>query len=161
MTDNNKSINPDDYHHEDVINKSELNNKRIRAKTSESTLYLKVFELIKMTNIYFNHGPKHEKYGLCLRIRNAQYDLLELVVECQKRYHKKTTLTQLDIIHEKLRLMHRVYYELGYLRYKTKRISDEGYSLEIRRNRVLNDLIDEIGALIGGWIKSERSKTKK
>jgi len=39
-------------------------------------------------NIYLNHFPAHEKYGLALEIRKAAYDVYGMIVECQKRYYK-------------------------------------------------------------------------
>ena len=74
----------------------------------EASLGMKIIELIKLININLNHFPKHEKYGLCQKIRQAVYDVFEMSVECQKRYHKKTTLTTLDIRHEQLRMLLRV-----------------------------------------------------
>ena len=75
-------------------------------------------EFAKLLNIYLNHFPKHEKYALSNRIRNTAYDVYDFISEGQKRYHKKTTLTQLDIAHEKLRMQLYLAYELGYFKYK-------------------------------------------
>ena len=75
---------------------------------SEARLDHKMMLLIKQLNLYLNHFPKHEKYGLCQQIRNAAYDVYGLIVEAQKRYHKKTTLSSLDIRHEQLRMFVRV-----------------------------------------------------
>ena len=87
----------------------------------EASLGMKIIELIKLININLNHFPKHEKYGLCQKIRQAVYDLFEVSVECQKRYHKKTTLTTLDIRHEQLRMLLRVAFELQYFSYHHNR----------------------------------------
>lgn len=78
----------------------------------EASLGMKIIELIKLLNINLNHFPKHEKYGLCQKIRQAVYDVFEMSVECQKRYHKKTTLSSLDIRHEQLRMLLRVAFEM-------------------------------------------------
>lgn len=57
-------------------------------------------ELAKVMNTYLNHFPKHEKYGLAQSIRRTAYTLFDLITEGLKRYHKKTTLTNVDIAHE-------------------------------------------------------------
>ena len=69
----------------------------------EAAIMHKCRELILLLNIHLNHFPKHEKYGLCQTIRNCVYGVLGLIVECQKRYHNKTSLTKLDVQHEQLR----------------------------------------------------------
>lgn len=120
----------------------------------EASLGMKMIELSKLANIHLNHFPKHEKYGLAQTIRTAMYDLFELIVECQKRYHKKTTLTQLDIRHEQLRMLFRLAHEMGYFSYHRGAVARSG-SESARRYMAVSVLINEVGAMIGGWIKSE------
>jgi len=115
---------------------------------------MKMIELAKLANIHLNHFPKHEKYGLSQTIRKAMYDLFELIVECQKRYHKKTTLTQLDIRHEQLRMLFRLAHEMGYFSYHRGVISRSEIE-SARRYMAVSVLVNEVGAMIGGWIKSE------
>jgi len=61
----------------------------------EAKLDQKFMEFAKLMNIHLNHFPKHEKYGLALEIRRAAYEVYGYIVEAQKRYHKKTSLTNL------------------------------------------------------------------
>ncbi|CAK0771463.1 hypothetical protein CCP3SC15_4320005 [Gammaproteobacteria bacterium] len=70
---------------------------------SEAGLNRKFMEFAKLLNIYLNHIPRHEKYALSNRIRNTTYEIYDHLSEGQKRYHKKTTLTELDIAHERQR----------------------------------------------------------
>lgn len=56
---------------------------------SESELDTRLLAMIKQVNRYLNHFPRSERYGLSLQIRNAAYDVYGLVVESQKRHHKK------------------------------------------------------------------------
>lgn len=122
----------------------------------EARLVLKMIELIKLANINLNHFPKHEKYGLCQHIRQNMYGIYDLIIEAEKRYHKKTTLVNLDIAHEQLRMLFRLAFELGYFEYHNgKSVRSEA---EYRRRYLaVNGLVDEVGAMIGGWIKSERT----
>ena len=122
----------------------------------EARLVLKMIELIKLANINLNHFPRHEKYGLCQQIRNSMYEVYDLIIESEKRYHKKTTLTNLDIRHEQLRMLFRLAFELDYFKYHNSK--GERSEAEYRRRYLaVNGLIDEVGAMIGGWIKSERT----
>ena len=126
-------------------------------KDKEAVLVLKMTSLIKLANINLNHFPRHEKYGLSQQIRNAMYEVYNLIVEGEKRYHKKTSLTELDVKHQQLRMMFKLAFELGYFKYHDGR-SGRGDFEEERRYLALNLLVNEVGAMIGGWIKSELAK---
>jgi len=119
---------------------------------AEAQLNRKLCEFLKLLNIYLNHFPKAEKYALAGRIRNTAYEVWDLVTEGQKRYHKKTTLSNLDIAHERLRMQLYLAFELGYFRFKDGRKGDDAVSLERHRFTVITDLCDELGRMIGGWI---------
>ena len=123
------------------------------AVDSEENLDRKFVLTMKLLNVYLNHFPSHEKHGLALRIRTTAYEMYDYVIEAQKRYHKKTTLTNLDIKHEQLRMQVRLAFELGYFGHpKTEKISTE--KLNIKRYLAISLRIDEIGQIIGGWIRS-------
>lgn len=83
---------------------------------SEAIMNQKFFEMIKLLKIYLNHFPKDEKFALCLSIRNTAYEVFDLITESQKRYYKKTSLTNLDIKHEQLRMKIYLANELGYFK---------------------------------------------
>jgi hypothetical protein len=85
---------------------------------SEAQLDRRFIEMVKLLNVYLNHFPRHEKYGLAQTIRLAAYEIYGFMVEAQKRYQKKTTLTNLDIRHEQLRMFVRMAYELGYFQFR-------------------------------------------
>lgn len=123
------------------------------AVDSESNLDKKFIQTMRLLNIYLNHFPSHEKHGLALKIRQTAYDMYDFIVEAQKRYYKKTTLTNLDIKHEQLRMQVRLAFELSYFGHpKTEKISAQ--KLNAKRYLVISASIDEIGKIIGGWIKS-------
>ena len=84
----------------------------------EAKLDAKFIDFARQMNLYLNHFPKHEKYGLCQQIRNSAYEVYGYIVESQKRYQKKTSLTNLDICHEQLRMFLRLAFELGYFSFK-------------------------------------------
>jgi four helix bundle protein len=128
---------------------------------SESALNRKFIETAKLMNIYLNHFPRHEKYALANRIRNTAYEVYDLISEGQKRYFKKTTLSNLDIAHEKLRMQIYLAYELGYFRFKDGRAVSKGPGkMEQRRFTALSSLVDELGKMIGAWIKKVKEDQK-
>lgn len=128
---------------------------------SEAGLNRKFMEFIKLLNIHLNHFPKHEKYALANKIRNTAYEVYDYISEGQKRYFKKTTLTNLDITHEKLRMQLYLAYELGYFMFKDGRVSEiSPQQLMKHRFLALSELNDELGKMIGGWIKKIKEENR-
>jgi hypothetical protein len=84
--------------------------------------------------------PKFERHVLAAEMRGAMWALLRLIIVCNKRYHKKTTLQELDAELDLLRTQVRMARALGYLDFKK-------YEIWAKLN-------DEIGRMVGGWIKS-------
>jgi hypothetical protein len=110
-------------------------------------------------NTYLNHFPRHEKYALAQEIRSAAYDVYAMIQEAQKRYHKKTTLTNLDIRHEQLRMFISLANELGYFEFRGgERSTERPEALAAKRYLALSRHVDELGRMIGGWIAAERAK---
>ena len=129
------------------------------TRFSEACLVNKMTDLIKLANVNLNHFPRHEKYGLSQQIRNTMYDVYNLIIEGEKRYHKKTSLTELDVKHQQLRMMLKLAYELDYFKYHNGK-TDRSQTETDRRYLALNLLVNEVGAMLGGWIKSESEKMK-
>lgn len=126
---------------------------------SETALNRKFMEFIKLLNIYLNHFPKFEKYALSNRIRNTAYEVYDLITEGQKRYYKKTTLTNLDIAHEKLRMQLYLSYELEYFRFRDGKQSEKSpEQLEGHRFTAITKLNDELGRMIGAWINKLKDR---
>lgn len=128
-----------------------------RNNNPEASIIHKCREVIKLLNIYLNHFPKHEKYGLCQQMRSTAYEIYALIVECQKRYHKKTSMSLLDIRHEQLRMFVHLAFELGYLRFKDGRTDERNPDkLEQKRLKAISVPVNELGAMIGGWMRSSQ-----
>ena len=125
---------------------------------SEAILNRKFMQMMKLLNIYLNHFPRHEKYALANNIRITAYSIYDLITECQKRYYKKTSLTELDVTHEKLRMQIYLANELGYFTFKDGKQDKEVDAA--KRFLALSNLIDEIGKIIGAWINKLRDAGK-
>lgn len=123
------------------------------------SLFLKTTELIKLANVYLNHAPRHEKYGLCQEIRQTMYEMFGLISDSYESFHKKTTLSNLNRTHKKLKMFFNLYYELGYLNYKHHK--REKTDAEARRRlTALTIILNEIGKMIGGWIKYDNEQKR-
>lgn len=125
-------------------------------KKPTPTFNRKFEQTAAVMNRMLNHFPNHEKYGLTQEIRRAMYGTYRYFVESYKRYHKKTTLTNLDIQHETWRMLVNLAFELGYFNYKDSR--NPSVTGQDRHKRI-SMMIDELGRIIGGWMRSEASPT--
>lgn len=84
--------------------------------------------------------PKAERHVLSQEIRRTMWGMLRLLVICNRRYHKKTTMQDLDA-------------ELDLLRSQLRLATDLGF-LPFNKYEVWSRHTDEIGRMIGGWLKS-------
>jgi hypothetical protein len=129
------------------------------SQHSEAELNRKFVEMAKLMNIYLNHFPHSEKYALAQQIRTMMYDVYALVVEAQKRYHKKTTLTNLYIRHEQLRMLVNLAHSLGYFKFKDGAVADRSPGDQaVHRFLAISRLVDEVGRMISGWIVFDRQR---
>ncbi len=85
--------------------------------------------------------PKSERFVLAADTRASMYRMVELIVTCNKKYTKKTTLQQLDIELDVLRMKVRIGMKAGFLPFKKY----ENWAKKL----------DEIGKLLGGWMRAE------
>lgn len=125
----------------------------------EVLIIRKYIDLAKLLNGYLSHFPSYEKYAMSNLIRQRMYSVYEFIVEGQKRYHKKTTLNNLDIAHEKLRMDLYLAHELGYFHFKDgRKHAETARGREAHRWQTVSKLVDELGRMIGGWIKQEKKE---
>ena len=57
----------------------------------------RIRDMMQYGHIALRQFPKSEKHVLAAEIRTSMLTLLRLVITAAKRYHKKTTLTDLDV----------------------------------------------------------------
>ena len=84
--------------------------------------------------------PKSERFVLGAEIRQCIYNILRLIIVASKRYHKKTTIQDLDVEIATLKNMVRVAHDLRFI--------------DARRYENWQRKIIEIGKMTGGWLKS-------
>jgi hypothetical protein len=106
----------------------------------------KAEDMIAYAYIVLHQFPKTERHVLNQEVRQTMWRLLHLIVLCNKRYYKKTTMQDLDAELDLLRSQVRIAQTLKYLSFK----SYETWSRKI----------DEIGRMVGGWIKSSSLQSR-
>ncbi len=99
-------------------------------------------EMIAYAYVALRQFPKSERHVLSAEIRGRCWKLLRLIIICNKRYHKKTTLQELDAELDTLRSLIRMAHRLEFL--------------PLKRYETWSRQVDEIGRMTGGWIKSMR-----
>jgi hypothetical protein len=120
---------------------------------AEAGMHRKLVLFATQLEGYLAHFPNCHKYTLTQGIRQAFLDVYNLVTECQKRYFKKTSLTQLDVRHEQLRMMIHLANELGLFNYSAGR--KDALAPGAHRFLTILKMVDELGRMIGGWVRSE------
>ena len=117
-----------------------LRNIERNKKPSDLLVRQKTEAMIAYGYVALRQFPKFERHVLAAEIRTTMLALLRIIIVCNKRYFKKTTLQGLDAELDLLRSQVRLSKELGYLDFKK-------YEHWSRLN-------DEIGRMVGGWIRA-------
>lgn len=86
--------------------------------------------------------PRSEKLGFVVDYKKCLFQFLIYIITAQKKYFKKTTLQDADVCLELLRLFNDLSYDLRFI--------DE------KRYQLISERFNEIGRLLGGWIKSQK-----
>lgn len=84
--------------------------------------------------------PKYEKFVLCTQIKSCVLEIARKIIRANKSRNKKPLLYDLDVAIEELRLLVRLSHDRKYLAHR---------SYEETSKRV-----NEVGRLLGGWLKS-------
>lgn len=111
----------------------------------ELKILQKIFDMMEYGYGALAQFPKAEKFALAADIKRCMDRMLERTIEAQKKYYKKTTLQELDVEIMKLRAYLRLSHNLGFL--------------PRRKYEIWSEKTVEIGKMLGGWLKSVRSKS--
>lgn len=104
----------------------------------------KTMDFIKSLVPVLARFPKNQRYLLGDRMQNAATDTLEYLVEAYyaATADKPPLLRKVNVLLEKLRVLNRICFELGYY--------DSGKYRQIAHD------VDQIGNMAGGWLRSLR-----
>jgi hypothetical protein len=107
---------------------------------TELKIRQKCEDMIAYGYIAIQQYPKAEKHTLAADTKRSMFRLLELVIICNKKYYKKTTMQELDVELDVLRSYIRLGMSLKFLPFK--------------KYEIWSGYLNEIGKMIGGWMKS-------
>ncbi|NYT62348.1 diversity-generating retroelement protein Avd [Alcaligenaceae bacterium] len=116
-------------------------------KDPHLTLMTKLEELDTYTHKVLHQFPRLERHLLCAEMRASMTCILRQTVIAWKRRQKTAALFDLDIEIAIFRSLIRKAHRLGYI--KTRRLG-----IWMRHT-------NEIGNIVGGWIKHEAEKSPK
>ena len=114
--------------------------------TEDFKVLQKVQDLMEYSYPILTQFPKDERFSFAQDIRHCMNTLLELTITEDKRYIKKTTIENMDIENEKLKIYIRVAFNLRYI--------------DKHRYSVWEAKVVEIGRMIGGLLKSVNNRPK-
>lgn len=109
-------------------------------KVTDLLIRQKCEAMIEYGYVALRQFPAFERHVLAAEMRSSMWGLLKLIVVCNKKYFKKTTMQELDAELDLLRCQVRIAKQLGYLDFK--------------KYEHWSSLNDEIGRMLGGWLKS-------
>ena len=112
----------------------------------ELAIKQKIEDMIIYTYIVLRQFPRAERHALSQEIRLSLWRLLRLVVICNRRYHKKTTMQDIDAELDLLRAQVRLAFSLKFL--------------PLKKYENLSRALDEVGRMLGGWMKAEKYRIR-
>ena len=98
--------------------------------------------------------PKTERYVLAGKIRESMYTALEMAVRLEKKYHKKTTLQDLDIEIDVLRNLLRLAKDPNLYQKQKPCLDFHTWEVWIKK-------VNEIGCMIGGYMEWVNGREKQ
>lgn len=103
----------------------------------------KMYQFLKWLLPAVEKFPRAHKFTLGDRIENGALEVQERLIEATYTRHNEAMLLQANLGLEKLRFLFRLAAEL--------------HLLDLRRYEYAARAIDEVGRLVGGWLKVSRA----
>jgi hypothetical protein len=113
----------------------------MKRKEDELVVITKTYDLILWSCNHTSRFPKSHRFVLGERIERNLYDLLEILIQAKFTKEPRTLLQQANLKLEILRFQLRLAKDLNCLQLKSY-----GFAAKA---------IDEIGRLVGGWLRSK------
>ena len=101
-------------------------------------------DMIKYAYIALRQFPKSEKFTLAAEIKTSMFKILGLIIRCNKSRNKQSYLYDIDVELDVLRSMVRLAHDLKFLPFK--------------KYEVWSRHLDELGRMLGGWMKYVRGR---
>lgn len=114
----------------------------LMADTKHLIIFQKTYDLLKEVYRDCNNFPKSQRFILGQRIENTVTNLLEKMIVANNAQEKEPVLLEVNTELEKLRIFLRLAKDLAFLPFK--------------RYNFCAKKVDEIGRMLGGWIKASQ-----
>lgn len=111
------------------------------SEMSSLVIYQKHYDLMLYCFPIINRFPKNQRFVLGQQLENAILCIGMMIVHANKLRQKRGKLYEIDVELEKLRFLIRLAKDLQLL--------------SVNKYGILSERINEIGRLLGGWIKAE------
>jgi four helix bundle protein len=105
-------------------------------------IFEKIYELIIWLYPTVNKFPKSQRFVLGQHIENTILKLLEGIIEANQEVNKLVYLKKISVELDELRILIRLSKDLRFI--------------SIKQYSFVAEKINEIGKMLGGWIKSSR-----
>ena len=112
----------------------------------EIPIFKKSYDLYKLFNEYRKFVPKQDRYTIFERSECALLDVLESIMKASGEQKK-----------EKLPTLERASFKLNMLRMFIRLMKDIR-TIDSKKYMTLESSMDEIGRMLGGWIRSVKSE---
>lgn len=112
---------------------------------NEVPILRKIHELYKLFHGYRALVPKQERFTIYERSENSILDVLECLLEAS--FASKS---------QKVILLGKASVKLNLLRFLV-RLMKESKTLDLKKYTLLQEIIDEIGRMLGGWLRSSQT----
>jgi hypothetical protein len=106
----------------------------------ELVVITKAYDLILWSCNHTGKFPRNHRFVLGERIERNLYDLLEILIRAKYSKHRQELLEQANLVLEILRFQMRLAKDLQCLK-----VDSYGFAAKA---------IDEVGKLVGGWLRS-------
>jgi len=107
----------------------------------ELKILQKTYDMIKYGNQCLLQFPRAERYALAAEIKQSMYKILRLIIQANKLRNKRPAQTEMDV-------------ELDVLRTFIRLAADKQTAyLPLRKYEIWSKQLNEIGKMLGGWMK--------
>ena len=113
------------------------------AQYTHLTIYQKSYDLLLRIYKEVHKFPKEYKYSLGQQVQTACLDLLDQIIIANSEQDKKPYLSKANKHIDRLRIYIRLCHNLQIITFK--------------KYEILSRFVDEIGKMLGGWIKSSQN----
>jgi hypothetical protein len=113
---------------------------------SDIPILKKAYDLYRVFHEYRRVVPKAERFTIYERSENAILDVIECILEAG--YVRSG---------DKVALLERASLKLNILRFFI-RLLKETHAIDVKKYTTLQEMIDEIGRMLGGWPRSTGSR---